>query len=43
MNLTRTQGRVIFKVFPFKFVKREILFQVQVTCYFFNFVRETGS
>ena len=40
MNLTRTQGRVIFKVFPFKFMKREKLFQVQVTCYFFNFVKQ---
>ena len=46
MNFVKKQGKVRFKVFPFKFVRREVLLQVHVTrffFFFFNFVRETGS
>ena len=46
MNFVKKPGKVRFKVFPFKFVRREVLLQVHVTrsfFFFFNFMRETGS
>ena len=43
LNFTDRQGKVRFEVFPFKFVKHEIWFEVQVTCLFSKFVGEIGS
>ena len=46
VNSVKKPGKVRFKVFPRKFLRREVLLQVHVTrffIFFLNFVRETGS
>ena len=37
MNFVKKPGKVRFKVFPFKFVRREVLLQMHLTRFFFFF------
>ena len=40
ISFTERQGKLKFEVYPFRFVRGEILFQVLVTCEFFEMFNE---